>query len=175
MLLRYDPGRDDEEEEGEEVEERGEDDDDTDASDDVECALFEMLEDINEARSWASYGSIQYDLPLPELHLSQCGLVELPLSSMDALRIKQHVSQFGLGSGSGVDENDQTCILNPSQFKLQNPKWHNIAQGLGMEAARPFDVGPAGVQLRGLVLSSPSRSLELWQKCVRYLLCSAID
>lgn len=172
MLLRYDPGREDESEEGESVEEwEEEEDDDTDALNDIQYSLCTVLHDVDEARSWASYGSIQHSLPIPGLHLSQGGVVGLPLSSMDASRIKQHALQLGLASNSGVDDHDQTCVLDPSQFELRNPRWHNVAQVLGMEAARPFDVGPASIQLRGLMLSSPSQSLKLWQECVRFLLC----
>ena len=175
MLLKYDPGKEDEIEEMEEVEgseeDDDDDDDDTDALDDIQCSLFEALHDIDEARSWASYRPIQYRLPVPGLHLSRGGVVGLPLSSMDASRIKQHASQFGSKNNHSVDDNDLTCDLDSSQFELRNPAWQTAAKMLGMEAAGPFDVGPATVQLRGLTLSGPSRPLNLWQEYVRYLLC----
>ena len=177
MLLKYDPGKEDEFEEMEEVEgseeddDDDDDDDDIDALDDIQCSLFEALHEIGEARSWASYGPIQYTLPSPGLHLSRGGVIGLPLSSMAASRIKQHASQFGSKSNPSVDDNDMTCDLDSSQFELRNSAWQTAAKMLGMEAARPFDVGPATVQLRGLTLSGPSRPLSLWQEYVRYLLC----
>lgn len=173
MLLKYDPGEEDEDEEMEEIEESDEDDedDDTDALDDIQGSLFEVLHDIDEVKSWASYGPIRDRLPIPGLHLSQGGVVGLPLSSMDASRIKQHASQFELKSNPSVDDNDPTCDLDSSQFELRNPAWHTAARMLGLEATRSFDAGLATIQLRGLTLSGPSRPLNLWQEYVRYLLC----
>ena len=173
MLLKYPPGEEDEVEEMDEVEELEEDDedDDIDALDDIQCSLFEALQHIDEVRSWASYGKIQYRLPIPGLHLSQGGVVGLPLSSIDASRIKHHASQFGSKINLSMDDNDLTCDLDSSQFELRNPAWHTAARMLGLEATRTFDVGDATIQLRGLTLSGPSRPLNLWQEYVRYLLC----
>ena len=164
MLLKYDPGKEDESEEGEEVEEWDEDEDDTGSLIDIQYSLFEELLDVNEARSWASYGPIQHNLPVPGLHLGQDGvdaLVGLPLSSTDASRNNQHASQCGLESNPSVGDNDLSCNLDPSQFELRNPIWQAAATMLGMEVTKPFDMGPATVQLRRLTLSGPSRPLRL--------------
>ncbi|KAK0513137.1 hypothetical protein JMJ35_004123 [Cladonia borealis] len=165
MLLKYDPGEEDEDYEMEELEESEEDDedDDADALDDIQCSLFEVLQDIEEVKTWASYGPIKYRLPITGLHLSRGGVVGLPLSSMDASRIKQHASQFGSKSNPSVDDNDLTCDLDSSQFELRNPAWHTAARMLALEATRTFAVGDATIQLRGLTLSGPSRPLTLWQ------------
>ena len=169
MLLRYDPEEEDEEEEGEEIEELDEDEDEDDASDlsDIQYSLFMALQDVEEARLWASYGPIPQGIPIPGLCLSQGGVVGLPLSSMDASRIKQHASQFGLESNPIVDDNDLTYDLDPSQFELRNPFWQATEKLLGLGAARPFDVGCATVQLRRLTLSGPSRPLKPLQEYVR--------
>ncbi len=70
MLLEYDPGEEDEVDEAEEVEGWWEDEDDTDALNDIQCSLFEVLDDINEAGTWASYGPMLSNLPIPGPHLS---------------------------------------------------------------------------------------------------------
>ena len=168
MLLKYDPGKEDEEEEGEEVRGWYEDEDDTDALNDIKCSLFTVLHHVGEERLWASCGPIHHDCPIPGLWLSQSGVVGLPLSSMDASRIKQHASQSGLKSNPIVDNTDLTCDLDPSQFELRNPFWQTAEKVLGLRAAMPFDVGPATVQLRRLTLSGPSRPLKPLQEYVRY-------
>ena len=167
MLLRYDPGKEDEEEEGEGVEEWDEFEDDASDLSDIQHSLFEALEDIDEARLWAFYGPLPPSTPIPGLCLSQGGVVGLPLSSMDAARIKGHASQLGLESDSIVDDNDPTCDLDLSQFELRNPDWQAAEKLIGMETARPFDVGSATAQLRRLTLSGPSRPLKPLQEYVR--------
>ena len=167
MLLKYDPGKEDEEEEVEEIEESDEDDDNARDLSDIQYSLFTALQDVDEARLWASYGPIHHDCPIPGLCLSQSGVVGLPLSSMDASRIKQHASQSGLKSNPIVDNTDLTCDLDPSQFELRNPFWQTAEKVLGLRAAMPFDVGPATVQLRRLTLSGPSRPLKPLQEYVR--------
>lgn len=167
MLLKYDPGKEDEEEEGEEVEEWDESEDDASDLSDVQHSLFEALQDVDQARLWTSYGPIPQGIPIPGLCLSQGGVVGLPLSLMDASRIKQHASQFASECDPIMDDNDLTCDLDVSQFELRNPDWQDIEYLIGKGAARPFDVGSATVQLRRLTLSGPSRPLKPLQEYVR--------
>ena len=167
MLLRYDPGKEDEEEEGEELEEWDESEDDTSDLSDIQDSLFEALEDVDEARLWAFYRPLPQDIPTPGLCLGQGGVVGLPLSSMGASRIKRHASQLGLESNPIVDDNDLTCDLDLSQFELRNPHWQTTEKLIGMGAAKPFDVGSATAQLRRLTLSGPSRPLKSLQEYVR--------
>ena len=167
MLLKYDPGKENESEEGEEVEEWDESEDDASDLSDIQHSLFEALQDVDEARLCAFYGPLPQGIPIPGLCLSQGGVVGLPLSSMDASRIKQHASQFGLENNPIVDDNDLTCDLDPSQFGLRNPFWQTTEELIGMGAARPFDVGSATVQLRRLTLSGPSRPLKPLHEYVR--------
>ena len=168
MLLKYDPGKEDE---VEEVEGSEEDDDDPDALDDIQCLLSEVLDNINGDRTWASYGPILSNIPIPKLRLSQSSAIGLPLSLKAASRIKKHASRFGSERNPSVDDDDLTCDLDPSQFELRNPMWHTLVQSVGMKASRAFDVGPPTIQLRRLTLSGPSRPLNLWQEYVGYLLC----
>ena len=172
MLLKYDPGEEDDDEEMEEFEESEEDDedDDTDVLD-IQWSLLEVLDEIEQDRTWASHGPVLSKLPIPGLHLSRGGVVGLPLSLKAASRIKQHASQFGSEINPSADDDDLTCDLDPSQFELRNPMWHDAAQVVGLEAVRAFDVGDATIQLRGLTLSGPSRPLNLWQGYVGYVLC----
>ena len=137
MLLKYDPGKDDEEEEGEEVEEwdedEDEDEDDTGALNDIQHSLFEELLDVEEARTWAFFGPLPQGIPIPGLCLNQGGVVGLPLSTMDASRIKRHASQLGLECNPIMDANDLSCDLDISQFELRNPAWQTTEKLIGWE------------------------------------------
>ena len=168
--MKNDPGNEDEVEEAEEVEGWGEEDDDTDALNDIQYSLFEFLDNINEARTWASYVPILSNPPIPGLHLSQGGVVGLPLSLTDATRLKQHASPIESGKNHSVYDDDVTCDFDPSQFELRNPMWHAFAEYVGKEAVKPFGVDQSTIQLRRLTLSGPSRPLNHWQEYVRSLI-----
>ena len=180
MLLKYDPGEEDDDEEMEdsdeemeEFEESEEDDedDDTDELDRIQYSLLEVLDERDQDWTWASHGPVMSNLPVPGLHLSEGGVVGLPLSSTDALRIKQHASQPGSELNPSEDNDDLTCDLDPSQFELRNCTWHDAAQVVALGAIRALDLRRADIRLRNLTLSGPSRPLHIWQAYVGYLLC----
>ena len=189
MLLKYDPGEEDDDEEMEDSDEEMEDsdegmedfeesveddeDDDTDELDRIQYSLLEVLDEKEQDWTWASHGPVKSNLPVPGLHLSQGGVVGLPLSSMDALRIKQHALQLGSEINASVDNDDLTCDLDPSQFELRNCRWHDAAQAVALRAIRAFDLRRADIRLRNLTLSGPSRPLHIWQEYVG--MCSVID
>lgn len=120
--------------------------------DDVKASLIDHLGSIGEARTWSSYGPVLINSPTPGLYLKAGGIVGLPLSAYDALRIKRQASKSSLS-----DKNDSRgWELSPGQFELRNPAWHQFVQSVGLIATKPFDIGTVHLTLRKLVLCDKS-------------------
>ena len=116
--------------------------------DHVKASLINHLARMGEARTWSSHGPILISSPTPGLYLNDGDVIGLPLSSRDALRIKEYASQ-----SSGSDKGDILgCNLNPRQFELRNPAWRPFVQSVGLNATEPFGIGPVYLTLRSLVL-----------------------
>ena len=114
----------------------------------VKASLFNILASIEEARTWSSHGPILINSPTPGLHLKDSGIIGLPLSPHDALRIKRQAFQ-----GCISDNSDSLgCELSPGQFEVRNPAWHAFVQSVALDATKPFDIGPVHTTLRRLIL-----------------------
>ena len=120
--------------------------------DDVKASLIDHLESIKEARTWSSYGPILINSPTPGLYLKDGGIVGLPLSAHDALRIKRQASKSRISAKS----DRLACELSLGQFELRNPAWHAFVQSVGLNATKSFDIGTVHLTLRRLVLCDKS-------------------
>ena len=120
--------------------------------DDVKASLVNYLDSIQEERTWSSCGAILINSPTPGLHLKGGDVVGLPLSPDEALRIRRHASP----SSTPNNADSLGCELSLDQFELHNPAWHAFIQSVGLNAAKPFDIGPVHLTLCKLVLCDKS-------------------
>ena len=116
--------------------------------DHVKSSFSKHLASIGEARTWSSAGPILVNSPTPGIYLKDEGVLGLPLSENDVLRIKRQASP----SGASNDGDGFGCELDLGQFELRNPAWHAFIESVTLNATKAFDIGTVRHTLRKLVL-----------------------
>jgi hypothetical protein len=118
--------------------------------DDIKSQIYNSLEQMSSAMSFASSGPCP-STENPGIWIPDVGIIGLPLSERDVDLISKvtHPAPYGMGPDTIVDLTVRnTQELNPEQFELRNPKWDMALENIVRQAA--VDLGvlgkPSGVK-----------------------------
>lgn len=126
----------------------------------IKDLIRDHLDDIEGAREWASWASLS-DGVNPGLSLKSSGIVGLPLSTQEALRIKQESGLERSGGDEPENSPDFLCELSTDAFELRNPAWQGYVQLVLAKAKEALGIhGEIQCELHNLELHDGTNPLK---------------
>ena len=119
-----------------------------DRIDEIKWELQDHIDRIEEPRVWANSCTLTSAVN-PGLALHDGNVTDLPLSIVDASKIKQ----YALAKTQDDSQmHDTGYELMPGQFELRNPSWEQHVQDMTARVAKSIGISDAVAKLEKLVL-----------------------